>query len=228
MDVNTVYSIILYAVAKNRSQGYVSPNDFNNVLMPMAQKNYLDFLLGEYQKYQIRRPIAVVEFGQNERIRESMAPLIYSAILPINSTTGIADYPSDYEYSDNMWSIYGNYNIKFIQQDRLNSYNRSTIDPISENPIYLIQHEGFHFFPTTPYGDNQALLSYVRVPPPIFWGYTLDGNNRPVYNPALSQQPVWGDSDIYEIIVRALQLVGVNLQLGVVIQYSQEIKDKGQ
>lgn len=227
MNSNEVYRLMLYAISKNKQSGYLSPDDFNMVIN-QGQRMYLDYLLGEYQKYQIRRPIAVVEFGQNERIRESLYSLIYSAILPINSTTGIAAYPSDYEYTDNMWSIYGNYNIKFIQQDKLNSYIRSTIDPIEKNPVYLIQHEGFHYFPSRPYGDNQALMSYIRKPPSIIWGYDLDGRGRPVYNAAKSQDPIWGDTDIFQVIVRALQIVGVNLQLGVVIQYSDEIKNKGQ
>lgn len=223
-----MFKIVRFAVAKNISQGYVSPEDFNTVLMPTAQRNYLDYLLGEYQKYLPQRPIAVVEFGQNERIRDSIGPLIYNAILPISSTTGIASQPSDYEYVDNMWGVYGNYNIRFVQQDRLDSYIHSSIDPVRENPVYLIRHEGFQFFPDRPYGHNQAKMSYVRTPPAIVWGYTLDSNNRPVYNAATSQQPVWSDSDIFQIIVRALLLLGVNLQIGIVMQYANEIKEKGQ
>lgn len=228
MDVNVLFKIIRFAVAKNISQGYVSPEDFNTVLMPTAQRNYLDYLLGEYQKYLPQRPIAVVEFGQNERIRDSISSLIYNTILPITPITGISAPPSDYEYVDNMWGVYGNYNIRFVQQDRLSDYIHSSIDPVRENPVYLIRHEGFQFFPDRPYGENQAKMSYVRTPPAIVWGYTLDSNNRPVYNPATSQQPVWSDSDIYQIIVRALLLLGVNLQLGVVMQYANEIKEKGQ
>ncbi len=227
MDVNTLRNIILYATAKNKAQGFVSPDDFNNVLMPMAQKNFLDYLLGEYQKYQLKRPIAVVEFGQNERVRQSISPLIYGTLLNINAS-GIAPYPSDYEYNDAMWGVYGFYNIRFIQQDRQDAYLHSRIDPISRNPVYLINHEGFQFFPERPYGENQSKMSYVRTPPSIVWGYDLDGNGRPVYNASKSQQPVWGDSDIYEIIVRALALVGVNLQVSMVIQYANDIKNNGQ
>lgn len=226
MDANVPYLIIQYAAAKNQ-QGYISPAQYD-LIINQGQRGFCNYLLGEYQQYQLRRPIAVVEFGQNERIRDSISPLIYSAILPINSTTGIAARPSDYEYPDNMWSIYGNYNIKFIQQDRLDSYNRSTIDPIGENPVYLIQHEGFHFFPERPYGENQAKLSYVRIPPSIHWGYTLDSNSRPVYNAATSQAPVWSDTDMMDVIARALQFVGINLQSAVISQYAQEIKKGGQ
>ncbi len=226
MTVDYVYQLVLYAAAKNLQDGYVSPDDFNNVLMPTAQRSYLDFLLGEYQKYQLQRPIAVVEFGQNERIRDSLAPLIYGTVLNINPATGIAPFPSDYEYPDAMWSLYGIYNIRFVQQDRLSSYYRSTIDPIADNPIYLIQHEGFHFYPETL---GNARMSYVRNPPSIFWGYDIDpATELPVYNPLKSQDPVWSDTDMFQIVVRALALIGCNLQLGVLMGYANDIKNGGQ
>lgn len=193
--------------------------------MPTAQNSYLDYLLGSYQNYQAGRPIARVELGENQRIRQSISPLIYGAILAPNSTTGIAAYPSDFEYADAMWSLYGLYRIRFTQQDALFSAYRSAIDPITQNPIYLVKQEGFQFYPEN---IGNARLSYVRTPPPIFWGYTLDGNGIPVYDPALSQQPVWGNTDMLNIIVRALALVGVNLQFNTVLQYSQEIKQGGQ
>lgn len=221
-----MYQIYLYALDKNQQQGYASPSDFYTCIN-QAQRSYLDFLLGEYQKYQLRRPIAVVEFGQNERIADSVSPLIYKTILPI-SGTGVASRPSDYEYMDAMFSVYGNYNIRFAQEDRLASFVDSEIDPISSNPVYLIYHEGFKFYPDRPYGENQARLSYVRNPPSIVWGYTLDSNGIPVYNPATSQDPVWSETDAYQIIVRALALAGVNLQFGTVLQYSNDIKNNGQ
>ena len=127
-----------------------------------------------------------------------------------------------------MWGVYGLYNIRFVQQDRLDSFVHSSIDPVVQNPVYLIRHEGFQFFPERPYGENQAKMSYVRNPPSIVWGETRDSNNRPVWNPATSQNPIWSDSDMMQIIVRALQLVGINLQFGMVVQYANEIKTQGQ
>ncbi len=227
MTTNQLYKILLYAAAKNRQQGYISPDDFNDVLMPKAQAGYLDYLRGEYQKYQIRRPISVVEFGQNQMIRTSIAPLVYGAILNIN-ISGVASPPSDYEFVDAMWGVYGNYNIKFIQQDKKDDYIHSTIDPIIDNPVYLIDHEGFNYFPERPYNQNQAKLSYVRTPPAIFWAYTLDANGRAVYDPVNSQQPVWGDTDIYEILVRALDLIGINLSVPQLVGYANNIKNEGQ
>lgn len=224
MTTDDVYQLVLYATAKNKQDGYVSPSDFN-LIINNAQRGYLDFLLGEYQKYQPTRPFAPVEFSSNERIRDSIAPLIYSAILPVNSTTGIAAFPSDYEYIDAMWSQYNIYRIRFTQQDRLFSTYRSVIDPVAQNPIYTVQQEGFHIYPST---IGFVSMSYVRKPPPITWGYDLDGNGIPVYNPSTSQQPIWSDTDMFAIIVRALALVGVNLQIPIVMGYSQQIKEGGQ
>lgn len=226
MDVNVAYKIILYAVAKNNGQGYVTPEEFNTVLMPAAQRSYLDYLLGEYQRYAPQRPIAVVEFSGNERIRDSIAPLIYGTVLTPNAVTGIAPFPSDYEYMDAMNSLYNFYRIRFTQQDRLFATYRSKIDPpTTTNAIYLIKHEGFQFYPEN---IGSARLSYVRTPPAIVWGYVEDSNGIPQYDPSRSQQPVWSDTDMMEIIVRALQLVGVNLQLRNVVEYSEAIKQGGQ
>lgn len=218
----------MYAAAKNLQNGYISPEDFNTVLMPTAQNEYADYLTGEYQKYQAGRPIAVVEIGNKEKIRQSISPLIYDTILPINPTTGLASYPSDYLMTDAMWSVYGWYNIRFVQQPRLASFMNSTIDPIADNPVYLLKEPGFQYYPARPYGENQAKMSYVRKPPSIVWGYVLDSNDIPVYNPATSQDPVWGDFDMLNIISRALRLIGVNLEANTLSQYAEEIKNVGQ
>ncbi len=138
---------------------------------------------------------------------------------------GIAPFPSDYEYPDAMWSIYGYYNIKFIQQDRTDPYIHSSIDPVTENPVYLIEHEGFHFFPES---IGLTRLSYVRNPPSIVWGFTLDQLGREQWNPATSQDPIWSESDIFQVVARALQIMGVSMQVGSVIQYANEIKNSGQ
>ena len=225
MTVDEIYKIILYSINKTNGQGYLSPDEFNTTIKN-AENGYFDYLKGEYQRYQAQRPIAIVSFGENQNIRTSLSPLIYGTVLNINSTTGIAPYPSDFQVVDAMWSVYGMYNIKFVQQDRASGYYRSKIDPVAQNPIYLIQHEGFHFFPETL---GQARMSYLRTVPYMRWNYTIDPTTQePIYDPINSRQPIWGESDIFQIIVRALALVGVNLQMGVVMQYANQIKEGGQ
>lgn len=223
MTIDQAYLLVQYAVSKNIQQGYVSPDDFNNAIN-MAQGSYLDYLLGQYQKYMPGRPSSPVTFSETQRIRTSLAPLIYGTVLNIDAT-GLSPFPSDFEQVDSMWSLYNIYRIRFTQQDSLWSKYRSTIDPVESNPLYLLKHEGFQFYP-----ENlaQARMSYVRTPPPMLWAYTLDGNGIPVYDPANSIQPIWETTDMMNIIVRALAIIGVNLQFGMVSQYAQEIKIQGQ
>ncbi len=223
MTVDETYTLMLYSIAKNKQQGYFGPTDFNTVIN-QGQRSYADYLLGELQQYAPGRPGARVEWGQNQTARTRLTPIIYGYHLHID-TTGFSPYPGDYLNVDAMWSIYGIERVRFVPQDKHWFVYGDVIDPYQTNPYYLIEDRGFRFFPQS-YGD--AWLSYVRNPPRIIWGYTLDVNNRPVYSAALSTQPVWDDASMLQIIVRALAIIGVNLQFEMVRQYAQEIKERGQ
>jgi len=234
MDINEIYQIVLYSTAKNLSQGYVSPDDFN-LTMNQAQKSYVSYLLGSFQQYTPGRAVARVEFGQNTIVRTRLAPIIYWDTLTVDAF-GFCPYPTDYLQADAMFTAQGYERIRSVQQDSLYSFYKSQIDPIGTNPIYILEDTGFHFFPES---IGTAKLSYVANPPDMIWGYDLDVNGIPVYNPngtpplvppqvVLSVQPVWDDASILEIIVRALAIIGVNLQLNVVEQYSMAIKNQGQ
>lgn len=223
MDVNQVYELVLYSTAKNLSQGYVSPQDFNNTIN-QAQKSYVSYILGSFQQYMPGRPVARVEFGQNTVVRTRLTPIIHWADLTVDPT-GFCPYPEDYLQTDAMLTSQGYQRIRSVQQDSLYSYYNSTIDPVATNPIYILEETGFRFFPID---IATAKLSYVGNPPDITWGYTLNVNGIPIYDPLTSNQPVWDDASMLEIIVRALAIIGVNLQLNVVEQYSMEIKNQGQ
>lgn len=222
-DINDVYKTVLYASGKNKSQGYISPSDFNNIIN-VAQKSYSSFLLGTIQNYRPGRPLSAVQFGNNQIVRQKLSPTIYGYNLNID-TTGFSPYPGDYLNTDAIWSIYGANRVRYVPQEKFYSIYGSVIDPYQTNPFYLIEDAGFRFYPQS-YGN--AHLSYVRNPPNAVWGYVDDVNGRPVYSAARSTQLVWDDSSILEIIVRALALIGVNLQLNVVSQYAEIIKREGQ
>lgn len=222
-NINDVYKIVLYAVGKNLQQGYVSPEDFNLVIN-QAQKSYTSYLLGSFQQYAPGRPEARVEFGQNSVIRQRLIPIIYTTNLSID-VTGFSPYPSDYLQTDAMWSYYGYDRIREVQQNQFYGVYNSKIDPIASWPVYMIENDGFRFFPNN---IGQAKMSYVMNPPDMVWGYTLDVNGVPVYNAAGSVQPVWGDASILEIIVRALRIIGVNLDYNQVSGYAVQIENQGQ
>lgn len=224
MTVDEVYRLVNYIMRKNQNGG-ITPSDFNNIIN-VAQNSYMNYLLGEFQKYLPGRPMAPATFGQNEDIRQRLTPFITTPVtLTINGSTGVAPYPDNYQAQDAMY--YGQYNrrVKYIQQDRLDTHINSRINPIADNPVYLQIDNGLQFYPVDL---GTARFSYIKSPTTIVWASTPDIYGRRIYNPGGSTDPAWYEQDMLDIIVRALAMIGVNLQLGAVQQYSQMIKTQGQ
>jgi hypothetical protein len=221
-SVDDVYKLVQYAMNKAQ-HGNLPPAKFN-LIINQAQKSYSAYLLGSFTSYTPGRPVSKVELGQNSVVRTRLTPTIYSYNLNVDST-GFSQYPGDYLQTDGMWSIYGFNRIRYASQEKFYSIYGSVIDPIVSNPIYLLEDVGFRFYPQS---IGNARLSYVRNPPDIIWGYVDDVNGRPVYSEASSSQPVWDDASLLEIIIRALSLVSVNLQMGVLNQYVEQVKREGQ
>ena len=236
MNINDMYQICQYAINKAQN-GYLTPSQFN-LLANQAQTSYQDYLLGEFQQYQYGRPQAKVNYSQNSDTRQRLTPFIFSATLNPDAN-GLVNYPSEYLQTDSI--VTSNYDrIRFVQQDSLYSYLKSEIDPISTNPIYLLYDAGYKFYPNTTYNGvnlSNVKVTYVMNAPAMIWGYNLDSNNRPVYNPnpynpstqpTGSIQPLWYDIDKLELVARILKLVGVSLQDGQVEQYANQVTIQGQ
>lgn len=297
MNINDVYTLVQYITNKNQ-QGYVTPSQFNTVIN-QAQKSYVSYLLGSFQSYTPGRPVARVELGQNSVIRQRLSPIIIQASLSIDGT-GFSPYPTNYLQTDAVRTT-DFQRVRFVQQDSLYSYYNSTIDPVSSNPIYLLESAGFRFYPTTL---ANAVLSYVKNPPDMSWAYKKDSNSRPIYttgiqganvitggsgyssatvtfsappsggiqatgtvtivggvitgivmtnygtgynntsptmtftgvggtgatfsSPIVSTDPVWDVATIFDIIQRALSIIGVNLQSQAISQFAEQIKREGQ
>ena len=222
MNVDEMYRICQYAINKAQN-GNLTPSEFN-LLVEQAQNSWADYLIGEFQQYQYGRAQSRVGYGQNSNVRQRLQPFIYITNLSVD-VNGFCPYPGDYLQADAMWSLYGSQRVKWTSQDRLYSTYNSKIDPIATNPAYLIEDIGFRFYPTN---ITAARLSYIKKPTRIYWAYTTDGNGRPIYSPALSEQPKWSNLDQIEIIARVLKLAGVNLKDGDVVNYANSIIQQGQ
>jgi hypothetical protein len=226
MTANDVYKLMLYIINKSQSASF-SPDNFNRTINA-AQLSYTNYLLGEFQKYQYGRAIAQVEFGQNMRVRERLSPFISFPVYLFVEANGGAIYPENYLAFDAMYIGSDlSRRVRYAEQDKLSSYIGSVIDPVTaDNPVFTITDAGFIFYPNE--SISQIHLSYIRKPVSIVYSYTEDSQGRPVYDAGSSRDPEWRDLDIMQIIVRALAMVGVNLQAGMVEQYSQIIKSQGQ
>lgn len=52
-------------------------------------------------------------------------------------------------------------------------------------------------------------LDYIAEARDIVWGFTLDTDDRQVYNPATSVQPLWNQNTIVTITKRAFVNLGI-------------------
>ena len=302
MSVDFYYSLMSYLVSKNKQQGFFSGSDFNTVIN-QAQQSFFSYLLRNFSKYVPNHPQQNVELGNNQSVRQTLAPFIKEVDLIINS--GAAAYPEDFEQVDAMYtSSFAMKPIRYVQQQYLPAYMTSVIDPINTNPVYLIKNDVIQFYPANNVLLPSAYLSYASTPPPIVWAYQLDANQRPVYttgiqgvpiikggtgysaatvtfsappsggvqatgtvtivggvikaivmtnngagynntsptvtltgtggtgallgSPIVSVDPLWYATDFYEVISRALRMVGVSLDANGVSNYANQITTQGQ
>jgi hypothetical protein len=221
MTADTLYKILKYVINKNQN-GSLTPSEFSTVASA-AQRQYLAFLLGNFEKYTPGRPIATVELGSNSEVRQRLAPVIKRTALAI--AAGVSAYPADFIQVDAMFKSDGFTKIRFADQFKLDSIYNSSIDTVADNPIYLSEQAQFRFYPTSL---TAATLSYVSNPADIVWGSTADVNGRRVYDSTTSVHPVFDDVGMMEVAARALKMAGVNLQAAQVMQYANDLEKTGQ
>jgi hypothetical protein len=222
MTVEDLNILIYFIISKNNAQGDVSPDEFN-IIINRAQYSFQSYLIGLVQEYQNGRPVSRIDYSSNEKIRQKLTPFIIEQSLTIPNT-GVYNYPTDFILVDSMTEADGS-PIRFIAQDKQGAIRKSQIDVIEDNPGYMIKESGFQFYPVTL---GNAVLSYVGKAPAIVYNTQLDGSGRTIFNPTGSVNPIWYDTDILEVAMRALDIIGVPLQLNQVRQYANEIKTQGQ
>lgn len=222
MTVDFLYKEMQDICSKNQA-GYISPANFNDWIN-QGQLSYLDYLFGLVEQYQPGRPIPRVQLGLTQTVRQILTAFIDSPSTLTVDGSGLSPYPSDFQRVDAMYTI-DLKKIKYVQQDSLASYLQSRISPISSKPIYLIQSDGFQFYPITL---GSAKLSYVKTPRTIVWAFNLNPNGIPIYDSTASVDPLWYDLDCYQVLGRALRIAGTNLQSPLVIQYADKIINQGQ
>lgn len=222
MDANTPYEIIKYAANKNQN-GNIPPDKYMLVIN-QGQRDYQRWLIGETQSYVNGRPVSRVELGNSQRVIQALAPFIDSPATLTIAGDGTVAWPNNMEEVVAMYTTSMD-RVRFVQQDSLWSYLNSVIDPVATNPIYLINNNSFQFYPVT---IGSAKVSFVKTPPDIVWGYTTDVNGRRIYDAGTSVAPAWSDTDMMEVIARALRLIGVNLSAPQISQYADQIKMQGQ
>jgi hypothetical protein len=100
----------------------------------------------------------------------------------ITVTSGLAPKPSDYSYG--LALRINNAKVYSITHDQIWAVLDDVIDPpsIATDTYYFTEYE--NNFKILPLAATPLELDYIGLCQDIIWAYTLDGNNRQVYNPS--------------------------------------------
>lgn len=224
MTVDQCYSILRFIVRKNQL-GSLSPSDFQYAFNT-AQRNYYDLLVGRIEQYQYGRPVPRIGLSMTDNVVSRLMPFQISAIGAVS--TGVISKPSDFNkllamYTPNSYRVYR------VEENGFAERFQDSIDPINEaNAFYVEQSSGWRIYPSDGTTIPYVNLKYLKIPVDVIWNYVLDGSGRPVYNISGSQDPLWYNNDIDEILARAAKIIGVSLKEPILTQFGEQVIAKGE
>lgn len=188
----------------------------------MAQNQYLSFLTDDTGGPN-RNPKNPVGMSTSAIVADTLSTFLVETSLTISGQVALK--PADLYKTVAIRTVDDNHPVRFVAEDRLTSYIGNAIDaPTNTEPIYFEIGSVYRFYPST---FNTATLTYIRVPMTLKWSYY--GNL--IWDPATSVPAggalEWGDTDIYEIIYRAVGIIGINLKDGDLMRAAQLVKNDG-
>lgn len=203
LSVDYIYQFALNLIKENQS-GKLSSTVFARQWND-AQATYQDDLLGRFQARGNGKTGVNTGLVENETILQKLAPFIKPVTITI--TSGDGDKPDDFIYK--LALRIDGHEVRMIRHNQIATVNDNVIDPpsIPNDSYYAVEYDDYyHFLPTTVTSAN---LDYICTPTDVFWDFTLDGQNRQVYDASGSVDPQWDNNSCREITKRMLTNLGV-------------------
>lgn len=203
-SVDNIYSYTKFLINKNQAGG-ISVSDLFNAWNAEQSQQHQD-LVGRWQKQNNTKTGIMSGLIEDEVTISQLSPFIIPDTIPIAGGLGIK--PTDYIYGVAL-RINGA-KVFSIPHDTIWSVNDDVIDPpsIADDSYYFTEY--LNYFSFLPATVTTFDLDYVAETTDIVWGFTLDANNRQVYNPATSVQPKWNKNTVIEITKRTLKGFGLH------------------
>lgn len=208
LNVDFVHQLT-YNLCAKQSVAFPSPANWDGYAT-LAQSDLYNYYNDERAKLLLK-----VKAGETLQIPSALQSFIVNEVA-LTNTAGVLNQPSGYRYDLDMTA--NGVDIKRIDFDRRNTYINSTIDPPSATfPIYCETATGFLVYPI---GTTPCLLTYIKDPVPVHWGYILSGG-RPVYDPNTSVDFIFQGPELLRVVSRILNYMSVSIRD---IELEQEAK----
>jgi hypothetical protein len=206
--VDKVYNIVSDLLSKNNGVT-LSPEEFDRYA-EMASVALQD-------DYRGANTATKVSYGRNRTLDSRLRQFRVSEHPLSLDLLGYGDYPEDWVQTLNLRTV--DYKpIRPIDEDRVSvavskdPYTTPTEDEMIYEDLSLQVK-------VQPAGEASVVMSYLRRPQKARYA-TIEVNRRPVFDPNNSQNFDWDESQLGELTFRILQLVGVSMDKGQVIQYT--------
>ena len=167
-------------------------------------------------------------YAKDQEQQDSLSPFkVKYTFTTSNTPLGVISFSADYLHFLGLYTqLYNNtyqrneyYQVKVVNEDELGQRLNSQLTPVSlTKPIATISAFGkVQLYPELP---NTGYAFYLKKPDTPNFVYTMTGRTVN-YNQAGSTQLQWNDTDTNQIIIKALQLMGVNISNPQIVQFTE-------
>lgn len=205
-SVNDIMNFFKFQLRKNQA-GAISATDLFYA-WNSEQSSYHQDLLGRWQARSNGKTGVNTGLVQNEAVLLEIAPFTLTATLTF--AAGLVSWPTDLLFTLAIRPN-GHQAIHF-RKDQRDAIETDPIDPpsIANNQYYFTEYAGQ--FLILPAATPTAEIDYIGACRDIVWAFTFDVDNRQVYDPVLSVQPVWTQNTIITICKRTLASFGISFK----------------
>lgn len=213
MDIKEFHDLFRF-ILNRENGGWFSPEEID-VLAGRAEMELFKLMIKGYSITQ--------DFS------DALSPFIVPSVNLISDSKGVVGVGSDYQKLLGLWIMGYNtiakseipISVRMLTPAELSEALGSHLNqPDAYHPVAASNGVGsFKIYPETSY---KVIISYLRSPKAPLFKYTTDPNNpRTInYDEAGSTHIEFRDQEINSVLVRALQMAGVNISDQMIIQYT--------
>lgn len=170
-----------------------------------------------------------LEYSTSQRLNDALGPFKRSLVFTNGDTpVGLYTVPGDYMHLLSLHTIVmisgvvpvQNRAVPILNEDEKVFRDNSQIIPVTVIDPYavMVQGRNIQFYPAIP---QAGVLYYLSRPAAPVFGYTVISGRVIVYDSLTSTQLQWADNDVLSIMVKALNILGINLSEQDVLQWSE-------
>lgn len=228
MTISESFALLQYVANKNQN-GNITPAQFN-LLAPIAQMSVINDRLGNVKKYKSHDPVPPFGYGISQKGREELRPITNAFQTLTLVSTSKYTYPVDSLYIDHISVAGRTARPVGIDEYQILSTDSVIKAPSAEYPVYCPMGDSIYIYPAP---GSTPLCTYVRRPITPIWNYTIV-NGEAVYaatggiiGDGLSHDFELSVTTHFEICMRMLSQIGINLSMDSITQYAELQEQKG-